>query len=148
VLCNAADGAIGIFAQYQDSPSILGNNLRYMGAHGIHCMDVSDPVINGNTVLGQQSAKHGIYLEASATGAVVVGNVVEGFNGPGGSGIAAANRIGGVVSANLVRRCETGMNLSGCTDMSVTGNSAMSCGTGYSQARGSGMLLASNASAG
>jgi parallel beta-helix repeat protein/putative cofactor-binding repeat protein len=148
VLCNAADGAMGIFAQYQDSPSILGNNLRYMGAHGIHCMDVSDPVINGNTVLGQQSAKHGIYLEASATGAVVVGNVVEGFNGPGGSGIAAANRIGGVVSANLVRRCETGMNLSGCTDMSVTGNSAMSCGTGYSQARGSGMLLASNASAG
>jgi hypothetical protein len=40
------------------------------------------------------------------------------------------------------------MNLNGCTAMSVTGNSAMSCGTSYSQARGAGMLLASNVSAG
>lgn len=148
VLCNAADGAIGVLALHQDSPSIVGNNLRYMGMHGIHCFDVSDPVISGNTVLGQESAKHGIHLESNATGAVVVGNVVEGFNGSGGSGIEAANRTGGVISANLVRRCGTGISLYGCTDMSVTGNSSIGCGASYSEAHGAGMLLASNVSAG
>lgn len=148
VLCTAADGAIGVLALHQDSPSIVGNNLRYMGMHGIHCFDVSDPVINGNTVLGQESAKHGIHLESNATGAVVVGNLVEGFNGSGGSGIEAANRTGGVISANLVRRCGTGISLYGCTNMSVTGNSSIGCGAGDSKAHGAGMVLASNVSAG
>lgn len=147
VLCNAADGAAGILALHQNSPSILGNNLRYMGMNGIHCSDVSDPVINGNTVVGQASVKHGIHLESNPSGAVIVGNVVEGFDGPGGSGIKAVNRTGGVVSANLIRRCATAINLNGCTSMSASGNSSIGCGDSYTETHGTGMILSNNVSA-
>jgi parallel beta-helix repeat protein len=148
VLCNAADGAAGILARHQDSPSILGNNLRHMGAHGVLCFDVADPVINSNTVIGKGSAKKGICLESNASGAVVVGNVIEGFDGDGGCGIDVAQRTGGVVSANLIRRCATAISLSGCKDISVTGNSSVGCRTSYANANGAGLILASNATSG
>ena len=144
VLCNATDGAMGVLALHQDSPSILGNNLRYMGKNGIHCLDVSNPVINGNTVIGWASAKHGINLESNPSSAVIVGNVVEGFDGSEGSGIEVSNRTGGVVSANLIRRCASAINLNGCTSMSASGNSSVGCGDSYTGSHGAGMVLSNN----
>lgn len=146
ILCNAAIETIGIWAQYQDHPTISGNNIRYMGKVGISCHDVADPVINGNTVLGLNGTKSGIDLAWSRTAAVVVNNVVAGFDAPGAYGINVVNRTGGVVSGNFVRDCATNIHLYGCTGMSVTGNSSVSCASHYTAGSGSGMMLANNAS--
>ncbi|WP_240746021.1 right-handed parallel beta-helix repeat-containing protein [Cupriavidus oxalaticus] len=144
LFCNATNEADGIEVLYQDCPAINSNNMRGVGKHGIYAYGTSEPVINGNTLNGQNGTGSGIYLEASGTAAVVVGNVVAGFSAPRSCGIAAFNRSGGVISGNFVRGCTTDIDLFGTTSMSVTGNSSAGCTRHYSGGNSAGMMLANN----
>jgi len=145
LLCNASNNADGIEVLYQDCPAINSNNMRGVGKYGIYAYGTSDPVINGNTVNGQNGSKNGIHLEASDTAAVVVGNVVAGFNAVGACGIEAVNHTGGVISGNFVRSCSIDIKLSGSSNMSLVGNSSTGCAKHYTSANGTGTVLANNA---
>ncbi|MFL9914437.1 right-handed parallel beta-helix repeat-containing protein [Paraburkholderia fungorum] len=145
VSCLAAGHVIGIWAQSQDNPTISNNSLRAMGDFGISCYDVADPIVNGNTIIGQNSPRNGIDLRSNTSAAVLIGNIVEGFNGPDACGIAAEGRVGGVISGNFLRDCKTDIDLYQCKSMSVTGNSSARCWRHYAVESSEHMIVKNNA---
>jgi hypothetical protein len=75
----------------------------------------------------------------------LIGNIVEGFRGPRACGIAVADRVGGVISGNFLRHCQTDIYLSRCKSMSVTGNSSANCCSHYTVESSERMIVQNNA---
>lgn len=105
----------GIFTAFVDHPLVENNQSHHNGEHGIYISNSGDfPVVRGNT-LGYNAAC-GLQINADRTQggdgviakAVIEGNTIHANGARGGAGINLDGVIGGLISANTLRRNRAG----------------------------------------